>query len=1532
MKRIFVHHFKLNLMALYLYGIDQLSSSKSCLLKKISQLTVALSMLISTAAIAAPETLTQSVTHEGETITMQLTKENLRGENFELWSQNAAGTYDIIDVVPERSYVGTVDEYPGAISCGILQDNGIFRGAVYFKRGGSWFTSGNSVNSTRGMDAETWTGYNVSSSPTVTAGQAGSTMYAYELAVDVDYNYFGSAGSNNSTAFESIEYSVALVRATYMRDALLRPYLGRVIIRATLEHDPYTGQSQGGYLSALKTEWENNQSDTNPDLVAGASPAKIGGGLAWVGTVGTASGYSVSQSGGTGDFNVVFRHEMGHNWGCGHYVGGNPEGTGIMGGNKVGRFTGAELNRIFNHRDSRIALGGILDPEGTYTKVELPPYASMDLIKLKQVEMLQTSIDVLANDFDVNGQAISLQDFDKVSAQGATITQQGQLLTYKPTGSFTGTDYFTYTIVDTTGKIAEGVAIVDVLPSDNLLCLHLKLDETSGTVATDNSAYGNNGSLSFMNFADNSVPGKFETGLQIKGLRNFVHVGGVNLNSNTTTITGWIKQGAGSAQNDYAGIVLDTTSGNSGLISGTNGELRYRWKGNNAEWHSGLTPPANTWTFVALVIEPTQATILMNSGNGFESATHISNHEPAAFGSTYIAWDSSDFLRWFNGSVDDIRIYGASLTQAQLQTVFYGSSVSNPTPFNRAWDANPDQLSWSTASTSSQYHVYLGTDKTSVENATKSSPEYLGTARENSYPAPPLDVLSTYYWRVDTESFNGIVTGDVWSFTRNAKPKINIVNGHFDDEPAGAGAPGGWSLTAGTSLGVAESVSPRSQYLFMGPGTTITQDLNYNLVAGETITLQYESERNYTRNIQLLAKNGESYQLLAESTETIGDTSWPTITLNYTVANEFSAQQLSIRIISPTAWNQFDNFRISSSGAPLPNHTVIFDVDNKGTSSDALTKLVPHGSRVDAPQVSGMPGFVFDHWAQDFSIITSNQTITAVYKTDTDQDGIADDEDRFPNDPRPYYQVTLSVDGGNGSINGDIEQDGTHTIYVLDGDSASFTLTPDQEYKINSHSIGAFTQLDDVITLANITSEINQTIKFRSIWTTLNCGFEVADHFDSNKDGSGAELGNDVPYMSETESIVDSNGNVWTSSGDLKNWGSRNNYVTNGACAEFNLATVGSFWQVDIAGLNKRAMRFSFDARRGTSGSTDMDVKAWNTETSQWDLVGTINAFNAETTQNFAYDIVEATKYSKFRVQVTAVSNSRVHFDEVKLEQIALPTYTVTFNLDGKATSSDALVQTITHGENATAPVLSVDSDWTFSGWDKVFENVTENLNITAIFEAVLTPVLDMVVVQENGVLTWSTAKEMGLSSYRIEFLQKGKWQELTTISADGSSQYQIEIDPALHYRIVAIDETGFEQTFNPVLENVITVTQNLNKGWNLLSMPVENAEIQHLGKIWLWDGKKYMQDSPKPLQGFWLYAETAGEISFSGQAVNNSTVELETGWNLFGPAENIIAPTGLDIFNYEQNYRQILNDFDMLIQGRGYWFHSDEAQLLDLK
>jgi hypothetical protein len=69
-------------------------------------------------------------------------------------------------------------------------------------------------------------------------------------------------------------------------------------------------------------------------------------------------------------------------------------------------------------------------------------------------------------------------------------------------------------------------------------------------------------------------------------------------------------------------------------------------------------------------------------------------------------------------------------------------------------------LSWTAKWNAALFSVYLGTDPAEVADATGAAP-----SGKMTFDPGPLELDSTYYWRVD--SFDGVTwsTGDVWSFT-----------------------------------------------------------------------------------------------------------------------------------------------------------------------------------------------------------------------------------------------------------------------------------------------------------------------------------------------------------------------------------------------------------------------------------------------------------------------------------------------------------------------------------------------------------------------------------------------------------------------------------------------------------------------------------------------------------------------------------------------------------------------------------------------
>ena len=737
-------------------------------------------ILLSAALYAAPATLTQPVMYNSETITLRLTKQNLRGPHFELWAQNAGGGYDVMTPVEERAYIGTVDEYSGAIASGILQDDGQFRGAVYFDRGGTWWTLGTSVIDTRALTQPTTYNY---PSYTVSAGHGGTTTYRFDVGVDADYDYYSSrAGGSVAKAFEMIEYSVATTRALYMQNVLLRPYLGRVIIRTSQVQDPADGLTGNAYLNALRTEWQANQTDADRDVVSGVTKSDVGGGLGWVATIGGSLGYSVNDSDATGNYGVIWRHELGHNWGMNHFDGGTtafkPEGVTINSGNQYARMSGPEAEKALNERDAKLA---DLNNELTYTAVNIPPYASLDAVTFTHVVDTQINIDVMANDHDANGDALSILSFDAISAQGGSMTQSGSgssatLVYSPPSDDYLGPDWFYYEIQDASGQTATGVVTVNV-DVDNTLRGYWPMDESSGTALDDASVFDHAGTAK--NGVITGGAGRFGNAVTLDGSDDHVEVYNLTLNTNDVTMTAWIKRNG--TQSDYSAIVMNNTSDSraGGLNFSTGNQLGYHWNESNYSWKSGLVPADGQWVFAALVVEPSKATIYMYDGS-LQSAVHTTAHTAKVFtAETYIGTypGFAAGSRHYKGSIDDVRIYSRALTQAEILDLVDGGGAECLRPFDgqEGVPATSD-LQWSPGAAAVDYDVYLGTDYDAVRNATPGSPEYQDTVSGTTY-APTLLPAKFYYWRIDTNISGRTITGKVCSFlTGNLTVLLNTCD------------------------------------------------------------------------------------------------------------------------------------------------------------------------------------------------------------------------------------------------------------------------------------------------------------------------------------------------------------------------------------------------------------------------------------------------------------------------------------------------------------------------------------------------------------------------------------------------------------------------------------------------------------------------------------------------------------------------------------------------------------------------------------
>jgi hypothetical protein len=211
-----------------------------------------------------------------------------------------------------------------------------------------------------------------------------------------------------------------------------------------------------------------------------------------------------------------------------------------------------------------------------------------------------------------------------------------------------------------------------------------RLNETNGSTTALDSVGGYNatyGSAVTPGVAGPQPPDflGFETtntaALLTNGVNNsWLTMPALNLNTNTVTITAWIYPLGSQAA--YTGLVFcrggNTVAGMNYDATGAN--LGYTW--NNDEntwgWSSGLQPPANQWSFVAVVVQPAGTVAYLLNTNGVQVATNAYPNPVQAFAETgTIGTDTyASAARTFNGVLDEVAVFNHALTPAQIQLLY----------------------------------------------------------------------------------------------------------------------------------------------------------------------------------------------------------------------------------------------------------------------------------------------------------------------------------------------------------------------------------------------------------------------------------------------------------------------------------------------------------------------------------------------------------------------------------------------------------------------------------------------------------------------------------------------------------------------------------------------------------------------------------------------------------------------------------------------------------------------------------------------
>jgi hypothetical protein len=83
-----------------------------------------------------------------------------------------------------------------------------------------------------------------------------------------------------------------------------------------------------------------------------------------------------------------------------------------------------------------------------------------------------------------------------------------------------------------------------------------------------------------------------------------------------------------------------------------------------------LDVPDGAWSFVALVVEPSRATLYLGLDGVLAWAVNEGTHGPEEFDGPTQFGQGSPGIRYFHGDIDDVRIHDASLTPAQVEDLY----------------------------------------------------------------------------------------------------------------------------------------------------------------------------------------------------------------------------------------------------------------------------------------------------------------------------------------------------------------------------------------------------------------------------------------------------------------------------------------------------------------------------------------------------------------------------------------------------------------------------------------------------------------------------------------------------------------------------------------------------------------------------------------------------------------------------------------------------------------------------------------------
>lgn len=141
----------------------------------------------------------------------------------------------------------------------------------------------------------------------------------------------------------------------------------------------------------------------------------------------------------------------------------------------------------------------------------------------------------------------------------------------------------------------------------------------------------------------------------------------LNLNTNTLTITAWVKPDG--IQPEYSSIFMHDGDAAGFNFREDNNTIGYHWGPAGAWWwDSGLTAPAGEWSHVAMVVTPDSISLYLNGRRSTHAfSVPLMNLNQTARLGNYQGWGG----RYMKGDIEEVCIFNNSLSQNEVRELMH---------------------------------------------------------------------------------------------------------------------------------------------------------------------------------------------------------------------------------------------------------------------------------------------------------------------------------------------------------------------------------------------------------------------------------------------------------------------------------------------------------------------------------------------------------------------------------------------------------------------------------------------------------------------------------------------------------------------------------------------------------------------------------------------------------------------------------------------------------------------------------------------